>query len=228
GEEFAPLNARGGAQIGSLYVTHPFIRSRTANVNGQFGYDNKRTEDRLDALGAVTDKKIGVFYAGLTGDARDGLLGGGSTAFTATYSAGRLSIPSPAAQAIDSVTARTEGGYGKFAFSLLRMQNLTESWSLYLSYSEQHASKNLDSTEKVALGGVYGVRAYPQGEAMSDQTRLATAELRWDVTGALQLTAFVDAGRGTINKQPWPLATGPNLRELSGAGLGVNWRPEGG
>jgi hemolysin activation/secretion protein len=78
------------------------------------------------------------------------------------------------------------------------------------------------------LGGMYAVRAYPEGEAYADQGYVLNLEARWllpsyseQASGQLQLIGFVDAGSVTINRNPW--TAGPNRRTLSGAGVGLNW-----
>ena len=68
----------------------------------------------------------------------------------------------------DAATARTAGHFGKWNLNLTRLQHIDDRLSLYLSYSRQWATKNLDSSEKFSLGGPYGVRAYPVGEASGD------------------------------------------------------------
>jgi len=91
--------------------------------------------------------------------------------------------------------------------------------NLHLSFAGQLASKNLDSSEKISLGGPSGVRAYPVNEASGDKGYVTTAEFRWNLpTPNVQLTAFIDGGHVTINKNPW--TSDSNSRTLSGAGLG--------
>ncbi len=92
----------------------------------------------------------------------------------------------------------------------------------------QWASENLDISEKMYLGGMYGVRAYPQGEAFADEGYLATLEARVlmptlseRVPGQVHLIGFVDSGTVTLNKDPWDDAD--NHRTLSGAGVGATW-----
>jgi hemolysin activation/secretion protein len=107
---------------------------------------------------------------------------------------------------------------------------VTESISLYAAINGQFASKNLDTSEKMGLGGMYGVRAYPEGEAYADEGYLLTLEVRKQLPkfsdrqlGQVQLIGFVDTGSVTVNKNPGPWVTGPNSRTLSGAGVGLEW-----
>lgn len=96
-----------------------------------------------------------------------------------------------------------------------------------MSYAFQLASKNLDGSEKVSLGGPNSVRAYAQGEAVSDNAHLFTAEVRYGfprlalVPGNLVASIFFDAARGKLNENPFPAEL--NTRTLRGAGLGLTW-----
>jgi hemolysin activation/secretion protein len=125
-------------------------------------------------------------------------------------------------------------------YGLNRLQRFTDSTFLSVSLSGQTASKNLDSSEKFSLGGINGVRAYPQGEASGDEGLRGTVELRHNVMANVQATLFYDWGSVTINRKPFgPPAS--NSRNLAGVGVGVNaslgpvqlrsslaWRTDGG
>ncbi|BBB90106.1 MAG TPA: ShlB/FhaC/HecB family hemolysin secretion/activation protein [Methylomusa anaerophila] len=220
-EDFADLNASGESKTTGIYVTYPLVRSRNYNLYSRIGYEHKKLEDRIDALASITDKRAQVWAFGLSGDSRDKWGGGGINSFALTFAAGSLTIDSSEAQAIDSITAQTAGSYSKANISFSRMQYLNSRLTFYLGLTGQFADKNLDSSEKLCLGGVNGVRAYPQSEASGDQGYLVNGELRWNLpTPAFQLAAFIDSGQITINKKPWPDA-GVNSRHLTGAGLGL-------
>src|SRR5262249_594485 len=179
-------------------------------------------EDRQDAFDLVTDKSTRVGRLTLNGDARDAALGGGISVFSLMYSSGSLNVQ------INDGSPKVSGNFSKWNASALRLQSLGSQLSGFVSLAAQKADKNLDSSEKFFLGGAYGVRAYPTGEAAGDNGYLATAELRYLFSlgandGTLQPFVFVDAGGVTINVNPLPFATGPNTRHLSGAGLGLTW-----
>ena len=228
GKGFSDLDANGTADIFSVFGSYPLLRSRRSNLYAQLGYDYKTFEDRIDAIPLVTDKNIHVLMASLHGNHRDDFAGGGLTAASLTWSTGVLDIETPEARAADSVTARSNGHYDKLGFHVMRLQHITDRVSLYGAVSGQVASKNLDSSEQMSLGGMYGVRAYPQGEAFGDEGYLATLEARLllpqfsdQQVGQVHLIGFVDGGSVTVNKDPWDGSD--NSRTLSGAGVGVNW-----
>lgn len=228
GEAFEPLDAHGTAQIASLYGSYPLIRSYDNNLYLLGGYDRKALRDEVGVTHTVSDKTLGVFGIGLSGDQHDGLGGGGWSGYSAYLSFGDLDIETPEVRAIDAATARSNGGYSRLAFRASRLQTLAGPLSLYGEVNGQLASKNLDASEKISLGGLHGVRAYPEGEGFGDEGYVATLEARYQVAGweqrlpgHLQLAAFVDVGAVTIDKDPW--GPGDNRRTLSGAGLGATW-----
>lgn len=230
GKDFSDLDANGTADIASVFASYLLIRSRRSNLYAQVGYDYKTFEDRIDALSPpiVVDKNIHVLMTTLRGDHRDDLGRGGVTAGGLTWSTGVLNIETPEARAADDISARRNGNYNKLGMYAMRLQNITERVSLYGAISGQLASKNLDSSEQMSLGGMYGVRAYPQGEAFGDEGYLATVEARYLLAqlssqqlGQVHLVGFVDGGSVTVNKDPWDGSD--NSRTLTGAGVGVNW-----
>lgn len=228
GREFAPLDARGTVDIASLYGSYPLIRSRDTNLYALLDLDLRTLKDRVGATSSVRDRSAHVVSPGLAGDHHDRLWGGGWTSYAVNWSLGDLNIKSPEVRAIDAVTARTNGSYQKLSFEAARLQVLSGPFSLYGEVRGQLASTNLDSSEKMELGGAYGVRAYPEGEAYGDQGYLLTAEARLRLAeasewtgGQVQAAVFVDTGSVTLNKSPW--LAGPNDRTLSAVGVGLTW-----
>ncbi|OLS63710.1 ShlB/FhaC/HecB family hemolysin secretion/activation protein [Pseudomonas putida] len=224
-KDFDDLKAHGNARIGSLYAIQPLVRSRDFSLYAQVQFDDKRLKDDIDLFGSKSDKRSRVVIATLNGNSRDTLLGGGVNSFALAWSQGSLNIDGQLNQTIDDLTAGTQGRFHKLNPSLVRLQRLTERFSLYGQLQGQWADGNLDSSEKISLGGAYGVRAYPQGEASGDQGWLANLELRYALTDAWQLSTFVDHGEVRLNKDTW--SNGENHRRLSAAGVGASWAAYG-
>lgn len=228
GREFKSLDASGNAKIASVFASYPIDRSRDSNLSILVGADAKWFEDKFGLIGSVSHRRTQVGSIGLSGDARDGFGGGGWTAYSAGVSFGNLDIRNPADRAIDAATARADGGYGKAQFSLARLQSLGGPLSLYGLVRGQIAFNNLDISEKMELGGAYGVRAYPEGEAYGDQGYIATVEARLSLErmmkslpGDLLLFAFVDVGEVDFAKDPW--FAGSNHARRSAYGAGLSW-----
>jgi len=225
GREFEPLGAHGTAKVSTAFVAYPLIRGQGNNLNLQLSFDDKRLNDKIDATLSDASKKLGVWTLGVSGDRTDTLLGGGINVYSASLTGGRLRLD-PTSEALDAGAGghRTSGNYNKLGFTALRLQRITGNWQLYGSLAGQAAGKNLDSSEKMSLGGSYAVRAYPQGEAAADEALVANLELRYAFTSlpGVQAIAFYDAGAARINRDALTTDTN-NRRHLAGEGLGVQW-----
>ncbi|WP_083664369.1 ShlB/FhaC/HecB family hemolysin secretion/activation protein [Herminiimonas arsenitoxidans] len=226
GEDFKRLDAHGTANIASLFLTHPFIRSRAFNLNGQINFDHKVLNDRIDLIGTESNKKLNNFTFGVSGDSNDQFNGGGINQASLSVTVGDLQLDSASAS-LDAIGHRTQGRFTKTNLQALRLQRLTEQLSLYGQLSTQLAGDNLDSAEKMSLGGSYGVRAYPQGEAPADDAWLINLELRYAFAAQWQAMLFYDAAQGRINHKPIA-ADGNNRRNLSGVGAGIKWANQDG
>jgi hemolysin activation/secretion protein len=228
GKEFSDLGVHGTAKIGSIYGSYPIIRSRDSNLYAQLAFDTRAYQDRIDLINQTTNKRANVIMPGLYGNHRDNIGGGGLMAYGLTLSLGELNIQSAAARDFDDATARTNGRYGKLSFNAMRLQRITDSVSFYAAINGQVASKNLDIWEKMELGGMYGVRAYPAGSAFGDQGFVLNLEARYllpmlsdDIPGRMHLLALFDTGTIQYNKNTWSNST--NTVTLSGVGVGVMW-----
>ena len=231
-EEFAPLHAHGTADVASIYASYPLLRTRDSNLYAGLAYDDKSFHDQLDLTGSVGDKSAQVLMASLYGDHRDHFGGGGANTFSVTLSSGNLDLETPALRTIDALTAHSNGHYSKFAYSASRVQRVTDALSVAASINGQIASKNLDVSEKMELGGMHAVRAYPEGEAYADEGYVLSLEARMQLKpfspaqrGQVQLLAFIDSGTVRRDKDPW--TSGSNSRTLSGAGVGALWSEAG-
>jgi hemolysin activation/secretion protein len=228
GQEFEVLDAGGTADIISLYGAYPLIRSRRANLDVFASVDDKRLKDDVGLVSLDSRRSSQAFTVGLRGDARDGFGGGGWTAFSIAATSGSLEIETLAERLADDLAGQTDGAFGKAQFSLMRLQTVSGPLSLFAAVRGQVAFNNLDSSEKMELGGAYGVRAYPEGEAYGDEGYVATLEARlaldrWTQNwpGRFQLIGFVDAGAVNFAHDAW--SPGPNSARRSGAGVGLAW-----
>jgi len=225
GEDFADLGATGRAAITSYDMSYPLIRSRSFSLYGTLGYDVKHLTDDIASYGSYSPRTSGLWNLKLSGNFADTWLGGSANAFSLSHYRGRLTIDDATALAND--TAQTNGDFSKTVLTFQRQQYVAKNLNFNFSFTGQLADKNLDSSEKLYLGGADGVRAYPQGEACGDQGYRLTGEFRWRLPGLsagannLYLNAFYDYGSVMINKRPY--STDANRRSLMGAGLGLLW-----
>lgn len=223
GQAFASLQSKGTADVSSLGLSYPWLRSQRANVTLGATFQHKRLSDRQEAVGARSDKSSRSLPVSASFDLRDALGGGGITYGAVSFTTGRLQLDN-ALRASDAVSARTAGHFDKLNLDLARIQQLSGRLSLFARVSAQWADENLDSSEGFGLGGPGDVRAYPVGEGYGDKGWLGQVELRY-AAGAWAPYVFHDAGHVTIDARPW--TAGDNTRRIAGSGIGLRWQQAG-
>jgi hemolysin activation/secretion protein len=228
GGQFADLDAQGTADVLDFSLNYPLIRQRQQNLFLRLGADVKDLTDELQAVAFTSKKRVHGFGLGWTWERRDEVFGGGYWASSGTLYRGKLEIRDPQSLAFDQSIAghRTEGGFTKLSFLFSRLQAIVPRHSLYLSIGGQWASKNLDASEKLALGGARAVRAYPSGEVLADEGVIGIVEWRWSYNEELTPFVFYDAARGRLARDP-TLFDGVNRLSLRGYGVGVSWARPG-
>jgi hemolysin activation/secretion protein len=225
-KDLASLNAEGKSHTANAGISYPLLRTRTTNVTTALNYEfNNLTDSSNNVDIRETNLNSGTFS--VSGDRYDTLLGGGYTSWKTGATTGNMQE-----SIADIAITKTEGGFTSFNLGVSRLQRLAERSSINLSWSSQLSLDNLDSSEKFNLGGPYGVRAYPVGEASGDEGHLFNIDLRYDLPvpetiGAIQLNGFYDAGYITLHKHLWDnavaTATNENSYWLQGAGVGLNY-----
>ena len=215
-KEFASLHANGTAKVASAGLSYPILRSQKANLTLIATYQSKDLHDNRDSTRTYESKSSQSMPLALQFDYRDAF--DGITYGSASWTPGKLKLDA-GLTAVDDY--KSNGRFHKVNLDVVRLQSLPAGFNLMAHLSWQQANKNLDSSEKLSLGGASGVRAYPSGEATGDEGGLVQLELRYDA-GAYTPYAFMDAGRITVNAKP--VAAGDNRRSLSGGGLGLRYQ----
>jgi hemolysin activation/secretion protein len=224
---FASLQANGTAEIASVYASYPLIRAYAGNLVLLTSFEDRTFQDKQGATASVVDKDEYAGMVGVAGDHHDALWGGGWNQFSLGLTVGDLNIRTPEARLVDAQTAEANGQYAKISYSVSRLQSVFGPLSLYALVRGQESSKNLDVSEKMELGGAYGVRAYAEGQIYGDEGYVATLEARMllpppppPIPGRLQFIGFVDTGSVSTHS-PW--FPDGSRQAVSAGGAGVNW-----
>ena len=228
GGEFEELGAQGKANVFDVSLNYPLIRQRQHNLFLRLSADTKDLTDNMDAVEFSAKKRVRGFGLGWTWERRDQVLGGGYWASSGTLYHGTLSIRDGQGLQLDQgeTGRRTEGGFNKLSFQVSRLQAIVPNHSLYVSLGGQRASKNLDPSEKLALGGARAVRAYSSSEALVDQGLIGVVEWRWSFNNEFTPFVFYDAARGKHARRPTFYDT-DNSISLRGYGVGLSWSRPG-
>jgi len=221
--ELAQLDARGTSTTFGVDGNYPLLRSRLANLYTAVTFDRRRFDNQ--SAGATTTRYTAdSASAGLYGNLFDNLGGGGANTASAAFVQGRVDLNGSPNQAADAATTRTAGSFHKLRFAVARQQVLTDAVSLFGGLSGQRAGKNLDSSEKLFLGGPGGVRAYPVSEGGGSDGTLLNLEVRARLPANVSLTGFYDWGSVRVNHDnDITGAAVPNRFDLKGFGVSVGW-----
>jgi hemolysin activation/secretion protein len=232
--EPSSLDATGASSWLSGGLSYPVLRTQTASLYLTGTMDGKRFKDSVAGV-QTSSRRTQALSAGMQGNLQFAATGRALT-YSLAATRGKLDRSAVASDlAADEATRRAQGSYGVWRASAAWWQPLGASFSFSASLAAQLASKNLDSSEKIYLGGPRGVRAYPIEEAGGDEGQILNLEARWRAVQARErggwdctLFGFFDAGRIVLNKSTWPEwnagnASLPNQYALKGAGLGIRF-----
>lgn len=211
-DEFASLNPNGAATTVGWDISYPLLRTLVQNINLAFSYEDKRFDNTVNSV--TTSYGIKVYNATLGWQQMDGWGGGGTSNASTVLTTGQKT---------------NDASYTKLNLSLGRLQKLRPNLSLHVSATAQASNVNLDSSEKIYLGGATSVRAYPTGEAGGSMGHTLSLELRQRFDSHLTLAAFYDHGRVQANADNNLSApASPAAWYLQGAGLSLGWQsPQG-
>jgi hemolysin activation/secretion protein len=161
--------------------------------------------------------------AGLNGDVQDGLWYGATNNWNLSLTNGVVTFDNAAAQLANA--GHSEGSFSKVNAIFSRLQKLNSADSLYAALTLQWASRNLDPSEKMAVGGSNSLRAADASALSGDMGALLILEYRHSLGAAwggfLQLTGFMDSATVRLNKTA--LGTHDNRAQMSGTGVGFSW-----
>lgn len=220
--EASSSGAKGkSTQLGSS-LSRPLLIDNSWVWIGYLDYSYRHQVDRLRNDAITGDKNISSVQA--RADVNYYLAPSQSLHFNAAVVLGRLDLSAlPSAREQDRISAGTDGNFAKLEWGA--------GWSALfgpngkldarVETKGQFANKNLDQSEKFALGGPAGMRAYGASEALGDSGYLANAEIGYRPADWLRAFSFYDIGRIRRYHRPWIVESVPVEYTLQGAGAGL-------
>jgi hemolysin activation/secretion protein len=219
--------ARGESDDITLTLRYPIQRSRALNQSLSVDLTAKRMSDYVNNE-TISEKSMSSVGATYSFDRTD-LSTGNSLYGSVGLNLGKLDLTkNREAYEADQDGPKTHGGFSKTLINAGSSIRLPYNFILGISGSAQMASKNLNTSEKFGLGGPFGVRGYPVGEASGDEGWRISTELkrnlftsaRWGSVGPM---LFYDTGSVTRYKRPDGIIEEDqtNSYRLSGWGAGI-------
>lgn len=234
------LAPEGTTQTVGAEAQYPLIRSPRARWTLSLGAEERHQTNRDDnvtvgLLEVSSRARSRSASIGINGWGFDEIGLGGQTLAGVQLVSGRLSLEgSPnALLAADARAENTQGDYQVLRWSLSRLQSLSPTLDLWASASGQFGSRNLNSGEKLYLGGMGAVNAYPSAEAAGSSGQLVNIELRQRLDAAWQIAGFYDWGqvrqyRNNARADGAGPLSARNTVTLEGIGASISWRGENG
>jgi hemolysin activation/secretion protein len=171
--------ATGEANGFSINVTYPWKRQREESIYLFTNFTHKYLDDKVFGVSTAT-RYIEVGSLGATYDTLGSIFGLPLVTDTSlSASGGVLRFPNPDERAANKAGIDTAGAFGRvnlnFASTLAMTPDLSLSFTLH---AQKAIGRNLDSSEKLSLTGVFGVRSYDEGLA-GDSGVVTTPEIRY-------------------------------------------------
>ena len=226
GKPYGSLKGYGDSETHSGSITRNLWRQGSFQLSGTGSYAY-RTYYNFASGVETSDKNIKAWTVTLDAAFQDSFASGGINVASLATIIGRLDLSgTPSDYLVDSTTAKTNGSFEKLSASYIRIQRMTDKDSLWLTLTGQYAfDNNLDSAEKMSLGGATGVRAYPTSEANGDHGFMIQAEVRHAFNPFVTAKVFYDWGQIYQYANTWAnwnSSSGtPNQYQLKGAGIGI-------
>jgi hemolysin activation/secretion protein len=214
GGDFASLGATGRSWSVSAFLDQPMLRSRKGNITARVGVSYQAISDDVSAFSLKNQRGINALEFGLFGDWRD-TEWNGLNQLGFNMQMGEVDFKNALAQALDDTGAKTDGNFVKYNVFASRIQSLNPRYNLSLRVEYQGVNQNLDSAEKIAIGGINRWRQFAELPVSADRGLILGAELRRNMVAVEKLASFlqasklssvelspytfVDVGRGVIN-----------------------------
>jgi len=223
------VGAFGQAITKGMEWVYPLLRADDRSATVTLTADTKKFQNTSAQGLLMSDYEAKVMAAQVSGFYRDLNPGGGTGTYALQVSHGGINLDGSLSQQTDKNTVQTEGVFNKIRLNGTWQQPITTSTSAFVSYTGQLGDKNLDSSEKMQLGGMNGVRAYPTGEGSGSDGHLLQFELREQLENGINMAAFYDWGQVYLQHDPnYPGGPNNNRNIYRGLGASVGYTTEDG
>jgi hemolysin activation/secretion protein len=193
---------RGRSSVFGVDANYPLYNGKRGGVNLEASFDRKKFVNQ--SLGLENEKyedvskyKVNLLSLVLTGNYSDNFLAGAVSSSNINIANGRVDMGDSVEshKTNDYAESNTQGRFNRVRWAFNRNQFLTDTWVLSFDATRQWAGRNLDPSERLYLGGINGVRAYPTSEGFGSEGYLMKLELRKFLPYNLSASLFIDDGK---------------------------------
>lgn len=195
------LGVKGHTKGYTVAVSHPFVRSRTFNVNTQVSFDYLNLNSK-DGLGnPVVEDNIRALRLGGRVEYMDQFLGLSFNTLDLTLSRGIDVFGATKGSDVNVTRPDADPKFLKLEVELQRLHKISNSVNLLIAGRGQLSNAPLLSSEEFGFGGINYGRGYDSSEILGDEGMAGKVEIQWQepreisFLDSYQLYGFYDAGR---------------------------------
>lgn len=223
GSTYDELDAVGYADSIVAKVYYPYIRTNNENLTAYLQTSYNKMTDEIQSTSTRIKKNTVVAQLGLD-YSKNSLIKDlyNQTKINTYFTLGRLSFQDSLDQENDEVGANTSGRFTKINIDIENTTVLNEkmNWKNALQLQYALADKNLDGSQDMSLGGIYGVKFYQDGEESAENGYIYNTELTYTLPSYQKLNSrvsiFYDIGRVYMSED----TTNEKSRTLQDVGVG--------
>lgn len=223
GSSYNYLDAVGSSDSIGFKVTYPYIKSKLETLDLFADISYNKMKDEIQASSSKIKKSSYTLTAGLDYTKDHVILNKNSqTRFGLSLTYGDLNFNSDEDLNIDKAGADTNGRFSKINLELGQDFQINNKIRWENSLQAQYAlgGKNLDGSEDLSVGGIYGVKYYPSGEESAENGFIYNTELFYTLPSFKELSSsvsvFYDVGRVYMSQN----ISDEQSRTLQAFGLG--------
>jgi hemolysin activation/secretion protein len=221
GSTYKRLDALGYADSMVAKFSYPYIRSNNKNLNIYLQTAYNKMDDEIQATSTQVEKNTIISTLGLDYSKNSSFFEKHTQIkIKPSITFGRLNFKDEADKQNDENGAKTNGKFSKINLDLEATILLNEKFTWKNTLQLQYAlGKNLDGSEDMSIGGLYGVKFYQDGEESAENGYIYSTELLYSLPQFKGLNSnigiFYDNGRVYMSKN----TTGDKPRTLQDIGL---------
>ncbi|HHF7319210.1 TPA: heme/hemopexin-binding protein HxuB [Haemophilus influenzae] len=225
GGNFKSLQSQGHSHNLGAYLLHPTIRTPNFRLSTKVSFNHQNLTDEQQAVTVKQKRKINSLTAGIDGSWN--LIKDGTTYFSLSTLFGNLANQTNEKQHNVAEDFQPKSHFTVYNYRLSHEQILPKSFAFNIGINGQFADKNLESSQKMLLGGLSGVRGHQAGAASVDEGHLIQTEFKHYLPvfsqSVLVSSLFYDYGLGKYYKKGQFLAQGvKNSVKLQSVGAGLS------
>ncbi|WP_105904726.1 ShlB/FhaC/HecB family hemolysin secretion/activation protein [Haemophilus influenzae] len=225
GGNFKSLQSQGHSHNLGAYLLHPTIRTPNFRLSTKVSFNHQNLTDEQQAVSVKQKRKINSLTVGIDGSWN--LIKDGTTYFSLSTLFGNLANQTNEKQHYTPEDFQPKSHFTVYNYRLSHEQILPKSFAFNIGINGQFADKTLESSQKMLLGGLSGVRGHQAGAASVDEGHLIQTEFKHYLPvfsqSVLVSSLFYDYGFGKSYKHSQFLAKGvKNSVKLQSVGAGLS------